>query len=205
MSGGGRSSTHFIDRPLPRGKTEVNLSAFSFLFSEIVSSSQSRTSTLDALEDRFVLLFLCLPSRSLHACCFLMLCPQTLRDRLVGGLSRPRPHRVQGKAGQARDQGRPHPHHDPGLISPRGSHPVSTKCSSDPRRTLLHDATSGRRRSGRPCLAKQPTLLKGASKASTSASPSSFPSSLFLSPSLGLCCDPHAHFVSLAFLDRHDH
>eukprot|EP00281_Chroomonas_sp_CCMP1168_P027061 CAMPEP_0206245710 /NCGR_PEP_ID=MMETSP0047_2-20121206/18844_1 /ASSEMBLY_ACC=CAM_ASM_000192 /TAXON_ID=195065 /ORGANISM="Chroomonas mesostigmatica_cf, Strain CCMP1168" /LENGTH=191 /DNA_ID=CAMNT_0053671031 /DNA_START=33 /DNA_END=608 /DNA_ORIENTATION=- len=39
-----------VDRPLPRGKTEVSLSAFAFLFSEMVQYYQQRVNTTQELE-----------------------------------------------------------------------------------------------------------------------------------------------------------
>ena len=39
-----------IDRPLPRSKQEVSLSAFAFLFSELIQYSQSRVDTTDQLQ-----------------------------------------------------------------------------------------------------------------------------------------------------------
>lgn len=41
-----------IDRPLGRGRTEVNLSAFAFLFSELVQYCQQRVSHVAELENR---------------------------------------------------------------------------------------------------------------------------------------------------------
>ncbi len=38
-----------LDRPLPRGKQEVGLSAFAFLFSEFIQYSQNRVNTADEL------------------------------------------------------------------------------------------------------------------------------------------------------------
>ena len=48
MSRRGRSA---LDRPLPmRGKNEVGLSAFAFLFSEFIQYSQQRVNTAEELE-----------------------------------------------------------------------------------------------------------------------------------------------------------
>ncbi|KAL1529756.1 hypothetical protein AB1Y20_000692 [Prymnesium parvum] len=41
-----------LDRPLPRGKTEVGLSAFAFLFSEFIQYSQTRVNTADELQHK---------------------------------------------------------------------------------------------------------------------------------------------------------
>lgn len=41
---------HIYDRPLSRGKTEISLSAFYFLFSEIVQYSQNRVQNIADLE-----------------------------------------------------------------------------------------------------------------------------------------------------------
>ena len=41
-----------LDRPLPRGKHEVGLSAFAFLFSEFIQYSQSRVNTADELQHK---------------------------------------------------------------------------------------------------------------------------------------------------------
>lgn len=43
---------NILDRPLPRGKTEVSLSAFAFLFSELVQYNQSRVGSVADLERR---------------------------------------------------------------------------------------------------------------------------------------------------------
>ncbi|GAB9473703.1 hypothetical protein Gpo141_00010851 [Globisporangium polare] len=43
---------HILDRPLSRGKNEVSLSAFSFLFSEMVQYFQGRVQNISDLESR---------------------------------------------------------------------------------------------------------------------------------------------------------
>lgn len=43
-----------LDQPVSKGKKEVSLSAFSFLFSEIVQYSQSRVSTIPELENKLL-------------------------------------------------------------------------------------------------------------------------------------------------------
>ncbi|KAI9984783.1 hypothetical protein PInf_006243 [Phytophthora infestans] len=59
MMESGRRSTgvaatnlHVLDRPLSRGKSEVSLSAFSFLFSEMVQYFQGRVQNISDLENR---------------------------------------------------------------------------------------------------------------------------------------------------------
>ncbi|ETI55893.1 hypothetical protein F441_01472 [Phytophthora nicotianae CJ01A1] len=59
MMDAGRRSTgvsatnlHVLDRPLSRGKSEVSLSAFSFLFSEMVQYFQGRVQNISDLENR---------------------------------------------------------------------------------------------------------------------------------------------------------
>jgi len=41
-----------LDRPLPRGRGEVGVSAFAFLFSEFIQYSQSRVNTADELQHK---------------------------------------------------------------------------------------------------------------------------------------------------------
>ncbi|KAK9835153.1 hypothetical protein WJX81_001806 [Elliptochloris bilobata] len=43
---------NIVDRPLAKGKSEVSLSAFAFLFSELVQYSQTRVSNIGELERR---------------------------------------------------------------------------------------------------------------------------------------------------------
>ncbi|OAE35816.1 hypothetical protein AXG93_4225s1190 [Marchantia polymorpha subsp. ruderalis] len=54
MIGVGRTKQHVnvVDRPLGKGKVEVSLSAFSFLFSELVQYSQTRVDNIAELERR---------------------------------------------------------------------------------------------------------------------------------------------------------
>nr|CCA18541.1 trafficking protein particle complex subunit putativ [Albugo laibachii Nc14] len=57
MEGRGSASiqstkAHILDRPIPKGKHEVNLSAFSFLFSEMVQYFQGRVQNISDLEKR---------------------------------------------------------------------------------------------------------------------------------------------------------
>lgn len=52
-SGGGAVPlVNIVDRPLAKGKEEVSLSAFSFLFSEIVQYCQSHAATVMDLEQK---------------------------------------------------------------------------------------------------------------------------------------------------------
>ena len=44
--------TNIVDRPLPKGKSEVSLSAFSFLFSELVQYHRTRASSIAELEQK---------------------------------------------------------------------------------------------------------------------------------------------------------
>jgi hypothetical protein len=56
MSGRNAGRKTPLDRPLPlRGKNEVGLSAFAFLFSEFIQYSQQRVDTGDELEHKCVL------------------------------------------------------------------------------------------------------------------------------------------------------
>eukprot|EP00243_Klebsormidium_subtile_P003051 TRINITY_DN16191_c0_g1_i1.p1 TRINITY_DN16191_c0_g1~~TRINITY_DN16191_c0_g1_i1.p1 ORF type:complete len:196 (+),score=26.48 TRINITY_DN16191_c0_g1_i1:248-835(+) len=53
MLGVARGRAHLVnvvDRPLPKGKTEVNLSAFAFLFSELVQYFQTKVNNVNELE-----------------------------------------------------------------------------------------------------------------------------------------------------------
>mmetsp|Transcript_17200 Transcript_17200/g.32848 ORF Transcript_17200/g.32848 Transcript_17200/m.32848 type:complete len:191 (+) Transcript_17200:240-812(+) len=47
-----KGATPLLDRPLGRGRTEVNLSSFAFLFSELVQYCQQRVSHVAELENR---------------------------------------------------------------------------------------------------------------------------------------------------------
>jgi len=47
-----RKIPNIVDRPISKGKSEVSLSAFSFLFSELVQYSQGRVSQITDLEKR---------------------------------------------------------------------------------------------------------------------------------------------------------
>lgn len=47
---GSRKFPNIVDRQISRGKTEVSLSAFAFLFSELVQYSQTRVNTTGELE-----------------------------------------------------------------------------------------------------------------------------------------------------------
>jgi hypothetical protein len=47
-----RSTESILDQPISKGKREVSLSAFSFLFSEIVQYYQGRVSTYGDLEQK---------------------------------------------------------------------------------------------------------------------------------------------------------
>lgn len=49
-----RPRTSILDKPLSRGKTEVSLSCFALLFSEVVQYCQSRVYTVPELQNRFV-------------------------------------------------------------------------------------------------------------------------------------------------------
>ncbi|TDH70359.1 hypothetical protein CCR75_009334 [Bremia lactucae] len=46
------TNLHVLDRPLSRGKSELSLSAFSFLFSEMVQYFQGRVQNISDLENR---------------------------------------------------------------------------------------------------------------------------------------------------------
>ena len=50
ISLGGRAKPNLVDRPLSKGKAEVGLSAFCFLFSEMVQYFQTRSNTTQDLE-----------------------------------------------------------------------------------------------------------------------------------------------------------
>mmetsp|Transcript_9182 Transcript_9182/g.21050 ORF Transcript_9182/g.21050 Transcript_9182/m.21050 type:complete len:152 (-) Transcript_9182:14-469(-) len=47
-----KSSKTIVDRPMPKGKTEVSLSSFCFLFSEMVQYCQNRINTTQELEKK---------------------------------------------------------------------------------------------------------------------------------------------------------
>lgn len=48
------NNSNILEQPISRGKKEVSLSAFSFLFSEIVQYHQGRVNTYTELEQKFV-------------------------------------------------------------------------------------------------------------------------------------------------------
>jgi hypothetical protein len=52
------SSKGILDRQVPKGKSEINLSAFSFLFSEIIQYCQSTVSNVSELERRYVSIYM---------------------------------------------------------------------------------------------------------------------------------------------------
>ncbi|CAM6123315.1 unnamed protein product [Calypogeia fissa] len=52
ISGRSKQFVNVVDKPLGKGKTEVSLSAFSFLFSELVQYSQTRVDNITELERR---------------------------------------------------------------------------------------------------------------------------------------------------------
>ena len=52
MSAPSPSRVHPIDKPLPKGKAELNLSTFAFLFSEIIQYNQTRVQNIGELERR---------------------------------------------------------------------------------------------------------------------------------------------------------
>ena len=47
-----RQAPSVLDKPMTKGRQEVSLSAYAFLFSEIVQYSQKRVSGIQDLEDR---------------------------------------------------------------------------------------------------------------------------------------------------------
>ncbi|EGG13846.1 hypothetical protein DFA_11607 [Cavenderia fasciculata] len=47
-----KNAVNIVDRPLPKGKTEINLSSFAFLFSEIIQYSQDRIKAGHELEKK---------------------------------------------------------------------------------------------------------------------------------------------------------
>mmetsp|Transcript_36320 Transcript_36320/g.61209 ORF Transcript_36320/g.61209 Transcript_36320/m.61209 type:complete len:201 (-) Transcript_36320:200-802(-) len=59
-----------VDRPLSRPRTEVNLSAFAFLFSELVQYSQQRVANVTELEHRLEDVGYRVGSRMLELLCF---------------------------------------------------------------------------------------------------------------------------------------
>jgi hypothetical protein len=63
-------STSFLDQPVSKGKKEVSLSAFSFLFSEIVQYCQSRVNTGSELENKLSEFGQRVGTRSLELCVF---------------------------------------------------------------------------------------------------------------------------------------
>lgn len=47
-----RLKTSILDRPLSKGKTEVNLHMFALLFSEAIQYSQNRVTTVPELQNK---------------------------------------------------------------------------------------------------------------------------------------------------------
>ena len=52
MASASASAPSTLDRPLARSRNEVSLSAFAFLFAEIVQSAQTRSASVSDLEKR---------------------------------------------------------------------------------------------------------------------------------------------------------
>eukprot|EP00112_Aurelia_sp_Birch-Aquarium-sp1_P006538 Seg172.12 transcript_id=Seg172.12/GoldUCD/mRNA.D3Y31 product="Trafficking protein particle complex subunit 5" protein_id=Seg172.12/GoldUCD/D3Y31 len=50
------SKLNILDRPLSKGKSEINITSFALLFSEIVQYSQGRVLTVTELQDKLALL-----------------------------------------------------------------------------------------------------------------------------------------------------
>ena len=66
----GAGARSALDRPLPmRGKTEVSLSAFAFLFSELIQYTQQRVNTADELERKLEEVGLGIGHRALELGC----------------------------------------------------------------------------------------------------------------------------------------
>ncbi|KAK3284089.1 hypothetical protein CYMTET_8246 [Cymbomonas tetramitiformis] len=59
-----------LDRPIGKGKTEVSLSAFAFLFSELVQYSQQRVTKTDELEKRLEVVGVRVGERILELLCY---------------------------------------------------------------------------------------------------------------------------------------
>ncbi len=94
-SRGGRRSV--LDRPLPmRGKNEVGLSAFGFLFSEFIQYSQDRVNTAEELEHKC---HFCRRKRD-QAACGAVLCVRPSAPARLGRLCARRPEEAGVGIGQ---------------------------------------------------------------------------------------------------------
>lgn len=52
-----RPRTSILDKPLPKGKTEISLSTFALLFSEVVQYCQNQVFTVPELQTKYITYF----------------------------------------------------------------------------------------------------------------------------------------------------